>query len=51
MECKLKPVSHKIAWDHMKNAGDEEFMQYTNYYQAMETDNSKFSKELSVLVV
>ena len=54
LEGEIKRTSHKIAWDHMENAGDEEFMQYTNYYQdiqAMETDNSQFSKELSSLVV
>jgi hypothetical protein len=50
----IKKTSHKIAWAHMENAGNEEFMQYTNYYQdiqAMEIDNTKFSKELTSLVV
>ena len=50
----IKRTSHKIAWDKMEDAGDEAFMAYTDHYQeiqALETDNSQFSKELSTLVV
>jgi hypothetical protein len=50
----IKKTSHKIAWDKMEDAGDEVFMAYTDHYQeiqALETDNSQFSKELSTLVV
>jgi|UniRef100_A0A6C0IZ09 small-conductance mechanosensitive channel len=50
----IKKTSHKIAWDKMEDAGDEAFMAYTDHYeeiQALETDNSQFSKELSTLVV
>ena len=38
----------------MEDAGGEAFMAYTDHYQeiqALETDNSQFSKELSTLVV
>jgi len=54
LENEIKRTSHRLAWDKMENAGNEVFMTYTDHYQdiqALETDNSKFSKELSTLVV
>ena len=54
LESEIKRTSHRLAWDKMENAGNEVFMTYTDHYQdiqALETDNSKFSKELSTLVV
>jgi hypothetical protein len=54
LDGELKSTSHKIAWDNMKDGGDQEFQSYTDYYyeiKDMETDNSEFSKELSSLTV
>ena len=54
LDGEIKSTSHKIAWDNMKDGGDQEFQSYTDYYyeiKDMETDNSEFSKELSSLTV
>jgi len=52
LDAELKTVSHKIAWDNMKNGDDVSFSKYTDHYhsiQDMESDNCEFSKELSCL--
>jgi hypothetical protein len=52
LNSEIKTTSHKIAWDNMKDGDNEIFMEYTNYYQdiqSMESDNTDFRKELSNL--
>ena len=54
LDGEIKSTSHKIAWDNMKDGGNEEFQSYTDFYyeiKDMENDNSEFSKELSSLTV
>ena len=51
LNSEIKTTSHKIAWDNMKDGDNEIFMEYTNYYQdiqSMESDNTDFRKELSI---
>jgi len=53
-DADIKGLSHKIAWDNMKDKGADALLHYSTCYQdiqEMENNNGEFSRELSTLAI
>ena len=53
-DADIKGLSHKIAWDNMKDKGADALLHYSACYQdiqEMENNNGEFSRELSTLAI